>query len=92
MPAVLQFNKPAIIDIIEQAANYLNISDGFDGFCTYVDDLNYSLKIPKKLSGIGVKNPDIERIVSGALIDPSTGGNPIEMTRENTTKLLLSCI
>ena len=92
MPAVLQFNKPAIVDIIEQAANYLNISSGFDGFCKYVDDLNNSLGIPKKLSGLGVENPDIERIVAGALIDPSTGGNPIEMTQENTTKLLLSCI
>tara|TARA_B100000787_G_scaffold169830_1_gene162470 strand:- start:509 stop:1654 length:1146 start_codon:yes stop_codon:yes gene_type:complete len=92
MPAVLQFNKPAIVNIIEQAANYLNISSGFDGFCTYVDDLNNSLGIPKKLSGLGVENPDIERIVAGALIDPSTGGNPIEMTQENTTKLLLSCI
>lgn len=55
MPAVLQFNKPAIIDIIEQAANYLNISDGFDGFCTYVDDLNYSLKIPKSYQALALK-------------------------------------
>ena len=48
--------------------------------------------IPKTLAGLGVENPDIERIVTGALSDPSTGGNPIEMTRENTTKLLLACL
>jgi 4-hydroxybutyrate dehydrogenase len=92
MPAVLQFNKPAITDVIELAAKYLEISGGFDGFCAYVDDLNALLGIPKTLAGLGVENPDIDRIVTGALNDPSTGGNPIEMTRENTTKLLLACL
>jgi 4-hydroxybutyrate dehydrogenase len=92
MPAVLQFNKPAITDVIGQAADYLGISGGFDGFCDYVDGLNASLAIAKNLSGLGIENPDIDRIVSGALIDPSTGGNPIEMTRDNTTKLLLEII
>jgi len=92
MPAVLQFNRPAIMDLMGHAANYLGIFGGFDGFCDYVDTLNASLGIPLKLSGLGVENPDIERIVSGALMDPSTGGNPIEMTKENTTKLLLKII
>jgi alcohol dehydrogenase class IV len=92
MPAVLQFNKPAITDVIGQAADYLAISGGFDGFCAYVDGLNASLGIAKNLSGLGIEYPDIDRIVSGALIDPSTGGNPIEMTRDNTTKLLLEII
>ncbi len=92
MPAVLHFNKPAISDIIGRAADYLGIADGFDGFCAYVDDLNASLGIPRTLGGLGVSNPDIDRIVSGALKDPSTGGNPITMTKENTTKLLLACL
>ncbi|MFT7369958.1 MAG: alcohol dehydrogenase class IV [Alteromonas macleodii] len=92
MPAVLQFNKPAITSIIEKAAHYLNISNGFDGFCAYVDGLNSSLGIPKNLTGLGINNPDIERIVAGALIDPSTGGNPIKMTKENTTQLLYNII
>lgn len=92
MPAVLQFNKPAITDKIGQAAKYLDIAGGFDGFCAFVDDLNASLGIPKGLTALGIKNPDIERIVAGALIDPSTGGNPVEMTQENTTKLLMACL
>ena len=92
MPAVLQFNKSAITGVIEQAARYLDIDGGFDGFCTYVDSLNASLGIPKTLTELGVENPDIDRIVAGALSDPSTGGNPIAMTKENTTKLLLACI
>ena len=92
MPAVLQFNRPAISDVMGEAANYLGVSGGFDGFCAYVDDLNTSLGIPKKLSGLGIENPDVERIVAGALIDPSTGGNPIKMTKENTLKLLLEIV
>ena len=89
MPAVLKFNKPAIKDTLAEAANYLGISDGFDGFCKFVDELNDSLAIPKSLAGLGIENPDIDRIVSGALIDPSTGGNPIKMTEENTRKLVI---
>jgi 4-hydroxybutyrate dehydrogenase len=88
MPAVLRFNAPAITEVIEQASTYLGISGGFDGFRSYVDDLNASLGIPAKLSGLGINDPDIDRIVAGALVDPSTGGNPIKMTQENTTNLL----
>jgi 4-hydroxybutyrate dehydrogenase len=92
MPAVLQFNRHAIEDVIEQAARYLDIEAGFEGFCAFVDDLNASMGIPKTLGGLGIENPDIDRIVAGALNDPSKGGNPVEMTAENTRKLLLEII
>ncbi len=88
MPAVLQFNKPAIEGVMDKAANYLGINGGFAGFCAYVNGLNASLGIPKNLAGLGIENPDINRIVEGALADPSTGGNPVEMTAENTEELL----
>tara|TARA_R110000764_G_scaffold49220_1_gene109027 strand:+ start:6702 stop:7850 length:1149 start_codon:yes stop_codon:yes gene_type:complete len=92
MPAVLQFNRPEIEARIAQAARYLDIDGGFDGFCAFVDDLNASMGIPKTLKGLGVENPDVDRIVAGALIDPSTGGNPVKMTEENTRALLLNII
>ncbi len=92
MPAVLQFNKPAITKVLGHAADYLGIDGGFDGFCAYVDDLNASMNIPKTLGGLGIENPDVDRIVAGALKDPSTGGNPVEMTEENTRKLLTSLL
>ncbi|MEM9583727.1 MAG: iron-containing alcohol dehydrogenase [Pseudomonadota bacterium] len=88
MPAVLQFNRPAIEGVMSQAARYLGLDGGFDGFCAYVDALNASLDIPKSLTELGVENPDIDRILEGALIDPSTGGNPVKMTAENTRPLL----
>ncbi|HCP82369.1 MAG TPA: alcohol dehydrogenase [Octadecabacter sp.] len=92
MPSVLQFNRPAIADRMAMAANYLGIGGEFDGFCAYVDTLNASLKIPKSLGELGIENPDVERIVAGALADPSTGGNPIEMTQSNTRELLFACL
>lgn len=88
MPAVLQFNKPAIEKVIGEAANFLGIDGGFDGFCKFVDELNDSLDVPKSLAELGIENPDVDRIVAGALIDPSCGGNPIELTAENTRYLV----
>ncbi|MEM7520575.1 MAG: iron-containing alcohol dehydrogenase [Pseudomonadota bacterium] len=92
MPEVLKFNRPAITAPLGRAADYLGIADGYEGFCAYVDQLNNSLGIPKTLTALGVENPDIPRIVAGALNDPSTGGNPIEMTAANTETLLRACL
>ncbi|MBO6919995.1 MAG: iron-containing alcohol dehydrogenase [Rhizobiaceae bacterium] len=92
MPAVLQFNKSAIEGRFERASAYLGIEGGFDGFCAYVDALNASMGVPKTLTELGVKDPDIDRLVKDALADPSTGGNPIEMTEKNTKELILACI
>ncbi len=88
MPAVLQFNRPKAEGVLTQAAAYLGIDGGFDGFCAYVDGLNDALGIPKTLTGLGVSNPDIDTLVRDALNDPSTGGNPVEMRAENTRALL----
>ena len=92
MPAVLQFNASAIADRFDMAARYLGIDGGFAGFCAFVDDLNAKMAIPKTLTALGIENLDVDRVVEGALIDPSTGGNPIEMTRENTRALLTKIV
>lgn len=87
MPAVLRFNASAISERFEKVAAYLDIDGGFDGFCEFVDQFNDSFAIPKSLSGLGVTNADIGALVESALRDPSVGGNPVEMTVENTTQL-----
>jgi alcohol dehydrogenase class IV len=83
MLAVLQFNKSAVNEKLASAANYLNIKGGFEGFCDFVDQLNASLGIPKSLTELGIKDMDIDRVVDGAISDPSAGGNPTKLTREN---------
>ena len=88
MPEVLKFNADAIRDRFDSAAAYLGIAGGFEGFCAFVDDLNASMSIPRTLTELGVTDPDLDRLVSDALRDPSTGGNPVKMTEANTRALL----
>ncbi|WP_243612723.1 iron-containing alcohol dehydrogenase [Shimia aestuarii] len=87
MPAVLEFNAPAIADRFDLAAAYLGIDGGFDGFRAFVQAMNDSMAIPRKLSEMGVTKDAIPELVSGALTDPSCGGNPIELTEMNVTAL-----
>ena len=87
MPMVLDFNRPAIEDRINAAAAYLGIEGGFDGFREQVMRLRRMLDIPENLSAMGVKREDLDMLTEMALEDPSCGGNPIPMTRENTRAL-----
>ena len=89
---VLLFNRAAIEARIEQAAAYLGIAGGFDGFYAFVGQLNAELGIPANLTALGVVNPDLDALTASALQDPSTGGNPVEMTAKNTRKLLEDCL
>ncbi|SOH92254.1 4-hydroxybutyrate dehydrogenase/hypothetical protein [Monaibacterium marinum] len=91
MQPVLRFNRAAIEDRLALAASYLGIEGGYEGFYAFVGELNASLGIPANLTEMGITNPDIDALVASALIDPSVGGNPVEMTAENTKALLLDC-
>ena len=92
MAPVLLFNREAIESRIERLAAYLGIAGGFDGFYEFVVELNASLGIPANLTELGVTDPDLDWLVESALKDPSVGGNPIEMTAENTRKLFQACL
>ncbi len=92
MPAVLDFNAPAIADRFQLAASYLGIDGGFDGFRAFVQQFNDSLGIPRKLSDLGVTEASIPELVKGAIIDPSCGGNPIELTEDNLTALFKAAL
>ena len=87
MPAVLDFNAPAIAERFDRAASYLGTDGGFDGFRAFVRDFNASFSIPERLSGLGVENPDIDTLTEAALRDPSCGGNPVPLTDEAVRKL-----
>jgi len=87
MPEVLRFNADAIAARFDMAAAYLGIEGGFAGFQAYVDGLNTAMGIPKTLTELGVTDPDLDALVDAALRDPSTGGNPVEMTAQNTRAL-----
>lgn len=92
MPMVLDFNRHAIEDRIGKAAAYLGISGGFDGFRARVMDLRAELAIPANLTALGVEAGRLDELTEMALEDPSCGGNPVEMTRENTRALYDACM
>jgi alcohol dehydrogenase class IV len=92
MPMVLEFNRAAIEDRIKAAAAYLGIDGGFAGFHDQVMELRTKLAIPENLSAMGVQFGDLDRLTDMALEDPSCGGNPVVMTRENTRALFDACM
>ncbi|SOC40347.1 hypothetical protein SAMN05892877_107155 [Rhizobium subbaraonis] len=92
MPPVLRFNRPAIEDRIAAAAAYLGISGGFDGFYDYVLQLRAELGVPDKLSALGVGTDRIDEMAAMAIVDPTAGGNPVELTLDAAKKLFAECI
>ena len=92
MPAVLDFNAPAITERFDRAAPYLGIEGGFEGFRAFVDQFNQSFGIPERLSGLGVENPDLDTLTAAALRDPSCGGNPVPLTTDALKELFQKVI
>lgn len=92
IPPVLEMNRPVIEDRIAEAAAYLGISGGFDGFYNYVLALRAELSVPDKLRDLGVGDDRIDELTSMALQDPSCGGNPVILTSENVSALFRASI
>ena len=91
MPAVLAFNADAIRGRFDQAAAYLGIDGGFDGFCEFVQQFNDSFAIPRTLTEMGVSTDRLDDLVAMALEDPSCGGNPVELTADGLRGLFTAC-
>ena len=91
MPAVLAFNADAIRGRFDQAAAYLGIDGGFDGFSKFVQQFNDSFAIPRTLTEIGVSADRLDDLVAMALEDPSCGGNPVELTADGLRGLFRAC-
>jgi alcohol dehydrogenase len=87
MPACLAFNRPAIEGRLTQAAAYLGIAGGYEGFVARVMELREMLAIPTGLAAMGVQEARLDELTAMAIEDPSVGGNPVAMTLENTRAL-----
>ena len=91
MPAVLAFNADVIRGRFDQAAAYLGIDGGFDGFCEFVQQFNDSFAIPRTLTEMGVSADRLDDLVAMALEDPSCGGNPVDLTADGLRGLFRAC-
>ena len=92
MPFVLNYNRSMIEDKFVRLANFLDIKGGFDGIVQWVIDLKKEMEIPETLKDMGVQTGDEVKLAPLAQEDPSTGGNPLEMTEEKFQKLIANCI
>ena len=92
MPPVLRFNRPAIEKKMELVSGYLGIAGGFNGFYDFVLGLREELGVPDKLSALGVGTDRIEEMAGMAIVDPTAGSNPVELTLDAARTLFHECI
>jgi alcohol dehydrogenase class IV len=93
MPYVLAWNRRAIDGKMTRLAAYLGLKrQSFDGFLDWVLELRADIGIPNTLADIGVSEEYAATFAPQALVDPSTGGNPLAMTEDDFRVLYLNCI
>ncbi len=88
MPYVLTFNKSSIENKIISICDYLNLDKSFDSFLDWILKLRNNLNIPHKLSEVmDCSNIDLEELSLMAYDDPSTGGNPKEISKQDLKEI-----
>ena len=84
MPYVLTFNRSSIENKIVSICDYLNLEKNFDSFLKWILDLRKDLNIPNKLSDVmDCSNLNLDQLSLMAFEDPSTGGNPKKISKED---------
>lgn len=87
MPYVLVVNKSAIEGRIARLAAYLGLTPNFDAFLHAIVGLRLRLDVPHRLRDFGVGAERREEIADMAIVDPTAGGNPLELTRERALEI-----
>ncbi|HUC18537.1 MAG TPA: iron-containing alcohol dehydrogenase [Acetobacteraceae bacterium] len=87
MPYVLVTNRPAIEEKIKRLSAYLGIRPSFEAFLEALLKLRSDLKVPHTLAAFNVREEKRLQIADMAIIDPTAGGNPIELTRERALEI-----
>jgi alcohol dehydrogenase len=81
MPYVLVVNREAIEARIARLAAYCGLPPSFDAFLHAVIALRQQLGVPHTLVDFKVDDKQRDRIADMAIVDPTAGGNPIELTK-----------
>jgi len=91
LPIVTKANAPYAPEKIRTIAKALdmNVCGAGDTACAdyvirKIEELSQCVGIPKKLSELGIENPDLDRLAENALKDICAGGNPFAPTKEQT--------
>ena len=85
MPYVITFNRKAIEKKVIEICKYLQLENNtFDAFLNWILKLRKELNIPHTLlEVIDVKKIDLKKLSAMALKDPSTAGNPKDLSLDD---------
>jgi alcohol dehydrogenase class IV len=97
LPYVMVRNQEAIAERMERLARFLDLStesgaQGFDAVLNWVLDLRAELSIPHDLSALDIPLERATEIGHMAFDDPSAGGNPIALTRQDYADLFVQAV
>lgn len=87
MPYVLVVNRDAVEARIARLAAYCGLSPSFDAFVHAINALRARLGVPATLREFGVDDSKRETIGEMAIVDPTAGGNPIELTKARALEM-----
>jgi alcohol dehydrogenase len=87
MPYVLAVNRDAIEARIARLSAYCGLPPNFDGFLHAVTALRKKLGVPHTLKDFKVDATKRELIGEMAIVDPTAGGNPIELTKARALEI-----
>jgi alcohol dehydrogenase len=79
MPYVLVFNRSAVEEKLARAAAYLGLAPTFGAFLDWVLALREAVGAPHTLKDFGVDDRRIDEIARMAPLDPTAGGNPVQL-------------
>ena len=72
---------------IARLAAYLGIAGGFDGFLKAVLELREEIGVPHTLAGLKVDAAGATQIADMAIVDPTAGGNPVQLTKDGALQI-----
>lgn len=87
MPYVLAVNQAAIEARIARLAAYLGLAPSFEAFQHAVLALRLRLDVPHTLAEFKVDGTRRELIGDMAIVDPTAGGNPLELTKARALEI-----
>mgnify|MGYP001806433777 CR=1 FL=1 len=87
MPYVLAFNRAAVAERLGRLAGYLGLAPTYDAFAQWVLDLRAAVGVPHTLAGLQVDGARADLIADMAIVDPTAGGNPVELTRDAALRI-----
>ncbi|MDR3476342.1 MAG: iron-containing alcohol dehydrogenase [Devosia sp.] len=87
MPYVLIVNRGAIEAKIPRLAAYCGLNPSFEAFLDVVLRLRGDLGVPNTLLEMKISGERRDLIGEMAIVDPTAGGNPVELTKERALEI-----